>query len=93
MKVAIGEYSFIKDTSFYELEDLNKEQTGYALHWNKTLVLADLPDNTQSTRAEVNISHDVLCNEKMYEALKSMSSLMAFGAQGHFFRSDLVFLQ
>lgn len=84
------EFRFVNDTSFHVLEDLHELYKDSASHHSVSLVLADLPCNTRRAQGQTRSAHDVLCKEKIVDAVRCMSSVMAPDAHGPFFCSDLM---
>lgn len=62
LKLAMGEYCFVNNTSCNELEDLHDLETGSALHQNMRLMLADSP--THQAQCGVRQSLLTMCFAK-----------------------------
>lgn len=65
--------------------------TGSTLTENVSVVLADPPYNTRSSRSQPNSGQDVISKEDIGDAMKLMSEVMAPGERGHTFCLSLMF--
>lgn len=86
--VIIKKYGFVRDRSFFELEDLHELKNGLTLHRNANLMLAHSTCDSRSGRGPTSSAHDVFCREDIEANMKFMSCVMAAGAHGHNFCSE-----
>lgn len=82
-------YCFVKNTFFNEPEDLHELERGFARRENVKIVLGSPSYSTRYARGEASFAHDVFCRENVEKAVKILSGVIAFGAHGPIFCSEL----
>lgn len=87
-KSAMKNNCFIRDTLLNDLKDEYELDSGSVFIEKVVLVLANPPYSTRVERAQSDSAQDVLYKRDVDDAVRLVSSGMAFGAQGRIFCSD-----
>lgn len=90
LRSAIRNCRFIRETSVNDFEDEYAFKSGSLLTVKVSLVLSDPPYSTRRGRGQSSCAHDVFSKKEMKDAVRLLGSVMAPGAQGHVFCSDLM---
>lgn len=79
-------YRFVSKTSSNELKDTHGLKISCFLQKNVSLVLFGSPYSPHSARDQDSFAYDLFCKESSEDAVRFMSNVTVFGAQGHNFR-------
>lgn len=88
---AMNKDRFFQDISFSDLKDEYKLKTGSVFSEKVNLLLANPPRITRSARGPSNSAHEMFSKKIMKESVRVSGSLVATGAHGHIFCSNVVF--